>query len=198
MKILGISASPRAGKTSKVALEAALAGAKEAVPQVETVLVELAGKTIHGCLACGKCAKELSCSQDDDFNALIPLLDDPDLAGIITATPIYFGSLTSQAKAFWDRAVMFRRHGFKLRNKVGGAIGVGGFRNGGQELAIQTLHAIMLVQDMVIVSDGMPTSHFGGTCVSGAAGSLDDDDFGLGTCRGLGRRVAEVAAKLAG
>ena len=54
----------------------------------------------------------------------------------------------------------------------------------------------MLVQDMVIVSDGRPTSHFGGTVWGGHPEGVGSDAFGLATARNLGKRVAEVALKL--
>jgi multimeric flavodoxin WrbA len=140
--------------------------------------------------------KVLECSQEDDFPKMIPILSDPELAGLVVATPVYFGSMTSQCKAFLDRCVMFRRNGFLLRNKVGGVIAVGGFRSGGQELAIQTVHAAMLVQDMVVVSEGRPTSHYGATLWSGHPDGIEKDTFGLETARNLGKRVAEVAVKM--
>jgi multimeric flavodoxin WrbA len=197
MKILGVCASPRKGKTSFQALEHCLQAASQ-VPGVRTELIELAGKEIHGCVVCGTCIKEVTCSQDDDFVPLLPKLSDPQLAGLILATPVYFGGMTAQAKAFLDRCVPLRRNGFMLRNKVGGVLAVGGARNGGQELTIQMVHAAMLVQDMIIVSDGLPTSHFGGTCCSENKPDISGDEYGLTTAANLGRRVAEVAAKLHG
>jgi multimeric flavodoxin WrbA len=91
---------------------------------------------------------------------------------------------------------MLRRNGFLLRDKVGGVIAVGGFRNGGQELTIQSVHNAMLVQDMVVVSEGRPTSHYGATLWSGYPEGIEKDAFGLETARSLGKRVAEVAAKM--
>jgi len=196
MKIVGVCASPRQGKTSFQAMKVCLEAAQAA--GMETVLIELAGKKINACLACGKCVKELNCSQDDDFNQLIPTLADPELGGLILASPVYLSGMTAQAKAFLDRMVMFRRNGFLLQNKVGGAIAVGGFRNGGQELVIQAIHAGLLAQDMVVVSEGKPTSHLGATCVGSPQGELAGDEFGLKIAASLGRRVAEVAAKLNG
>ena len=196
MMILGIAASPRPGQGTALALEEALGAASGAVEGVSTRLIELAERDIRGCVACGFCADKLECSQDDDFPGLIEALADPALAGLIVASPVYMGCLTSQAKAFLDRCVMLRRNGFMLRNKVGGALAVGGFRNGGQELTIQAIQAAMLVQDMVIVADGMPTAHFGGTLWSGGEGGVKADEFGLTTARGLGRRVAQMAARL--
>jgi multimeric flavodoxin WrbA len=196
MKIVGISCSPRKGKSTKYALDVCLQAVKEMVPDIETMLIELAEMKMNGCLACGKCMKVLECSQEDDFPKMIPILSDPELAGLVVATPVYFGSMTSQCKAFLDRCVMFRRNGFLLRNKVGGVIAVGGVRNGGQELAIQAVQAAMLVQDMVVVSEGRPTSHYGATLWSGHPDGIEKDTFGLETARNLGKRVAGVAVKM--
>jgi multimeric flavodoxin WrbA len=196
MKIVGVSCSPRKGKSTKVALEICLQAVQETVPDVETLLIELSEMKINGCIACGKCLKVLECSQEDDFVKMIPILSDSELAGLVVATPVYFGSMTSQCKAFLDRCVMFRRNGFLLRDKVGGIIAVGGFRNGGQELTIQSVHAAMLVQDMVVISEGRPTSHYGATLWSGHPDGIEKDTFGLETARNLGKRVAEVAAKM--
>jgi multimeric flavodoxin WrbA len=196
MLIVGVCASPRKGQSSYALMTAALEAAREAVPGTRTELVEMAGKDIHGCLACGACAKELKCSQADDFPGLLPLLGDPELAGFMLASPVYFGGMTAQAKAFLDRMVSLRRNGFLMRDKVGGAIAVGGFRNGGQELTIQAIHAVMLVQGMVVVADDTPTCHFGGTGWSAMEGGIEADAFGLATSRNLGKRVALLAARL--
>jgi len=196
MKVVGISCSPRKGKSTFYALETCLQAAKEAASGVETILVELSERKINGCIACGKCMKVLECSQEDDFVKMIPILSDSELAALVIATPVYFGSMTSQCKAFLDRCVMFRRNGFLLRNKVGGVIAVGGVRNGGQELAIQAVQAAMLVQDMVVVSEGRPTSHYGATLWSGYPDGIEKDAFGLETARNLGKRVAEVAGRM--
>ncbi len=196
MKIVGISCSPRKGKSTKVALETCLQAFKETVPDAETMLIELSELKMNGCVACGKCMKVLECSQEDDFAKIIPILSDPALAGLVVATPVYFGSMTSQCKAFLDRCVMFRRNGFLLRDKVGGVIAVGVVRNGGQELTIQAVQSAMLIQDMVVVSEGRPTSHYGATLWSGHPDGIEKDAFGLETARNLGKRVAEVAARM--
>jgi multimeric flavodoxin WrbA len=194
MKIVGIACSPRKGRSTYYALEVCLQAAREAVKEIETMIIEFSDIKINGCLACDQCRKALKCGQEDDFQKLIPILSDPEVAGLVVATPVYFGSMTSQCKAFLDRCVMFRRNGFMLRNRVGGVIAVGGFRNGGQELTIQAVQAALLVQDMVVVSDGQPTSHFGGALWSGHPDGIANDTVGLETARNLGKRVAEVAA----
>ena len=198
MNILGICCSPRKGQTTFKAMEVCLAAAREADGRIDTELIELAGLRIDPCVACGTCKKGLTCSIDDDFGKLIPKLADENVAGMIIGTPVYFGSMTAQCKALIDRCVMFRRNGWLFRNRVGGGLAVGGVRNGGQELTLQAVRAAMLCHDMVCVSDGRPTAHFGATVYTGGEGGVEGDDFGLETARNLGRRVAELAARLGG
>lgn len=196
MKILGICCSPREGQTTHKAMQACLAAVREGHERIDTVLIELAGLDIRPCIACGECKTRLACPIDDDFGSLIPVLADENVAGMIIGTPVYFGMMTAQCKSLIDRCVMFRRNGWRFRNRVGGVLAVGGVRNGGQELTIQAVQAAMLCHDMVCVSDGRPTAHFGATVFSGADGGVERDDFGLQTARHLGRRVAEVAMRM--
>ncbi len=193
MKIVGICCSPRPEQSTFKAMQACLAAAGELSRKIETVLIELAGRDIRPCLACGECKTKLACPINDDFGSLIPALADPDVAGMIIGTPVYFGMMTAQCKALIDRCVMFRRNDWIFRNRVGGILAVGGVRNGGQELTIQAIQAAMLCHDMICVSDGQPTAHFGATLFSGSAGGIEGDELGLQTARHLGRRVAEVA-----
>ncbi len=196
MKILGICCSPRAGRNTRKAMEACLAAARAQDQGIETALIELAGLDIRPCLACGECKNRLACPIEDDFGRLIPPLADPAVAAMIIGTPVYFGTMTAQCKALLDRCVMFRRNGWTFRNRVGGVLAVGGVRNGGQELAIQAVHAAMMCQDMICVSDGQPTAHFGGTVFSGTDGGVADDTFGLETARNLGRRIGEIILRM--
>jgi len=196
MKILGICCSPRKGHTTYKSMEICFAAAREADNNIETELIELAGRKISPCIACGTCKQGLTCSQDDDFKELIPILADESVAGIIIGTPVYFGTMTAQCKAFIDRCVMFRRNGWVFRDRVGGVLAVGGVRNGGQELTIQAVRAAMLCHDMICVGDGKPTAHFGATLFNDGDVGIESDNYGLETTRNIGRRVAELALKL--
>lgn len=196
MKILGICCSPRKGQTTFRAMEICLEAARGQDASITTQVVELAGLDIQPCLACGECKNHLWCPIEDDFGGLIPVLSDPEVAAMIIGTPVYFGTMTAQCKAFIDRCVMFRRNGWLFRDRVGGVLAVGGVRNGGQELTIQAVQAALLCHDMICVSDGQPTAHFGATVFSGGEGGIGGDDFGLQTARHLGGRVARLAIKL--
>ena len=198
IKIVGVSCSPRKEKATRYALDQCLSVIEETYSEIKTELIDLAEVKIGGCTACGDCADTLECGLEDDFEKIIPLLSDTDVAGLIVATPVYFGSVSSQCKAFLDRCVLFRRNGFLFSNKVGGAIAVGGVRDGGQTTAIQQIHAAMLVQDMIIVGDGKPGAHFGGTMWNNSADRIEHDEVGLATVLSLGRRVAELSLKVHG
>lgn len=195
MKMLGVACSPRKGRATHFALKECLAAAAEARPGVETELIELAGLGIHGCVACGHCKEEPACSIDDAFNDLVPRLSDPEVRGMVIATPVYLGMMTAQCKAFLDRTILLKRNGRRLRNRIGAVVAVGQVRNGGQELTIQAVQAALLTHDMVLVS-GAP--HFGAALWSGGPGRIAGDEAGLEAARAVGRRVAEVAAMQVG
>jgi len=192
VKILGIACSPRRGKTTAAAVKLCLEAARQARPNVEVELIDLGGLKMNGDLAAGI---PLEAGQQDDFPKIEQKMRDPAVAGIIIGTPVYFSNMSSLCKAFLDRWMVFRSN-FALRSKVGGAIAVGAARNGGQELTLQAIHAAMLCQDMIVVSDGRPTARLGGILVTGGKEDISQDEAGLTTVKGLGARVAEVALML--
>ena len=197
MKILGIACSPRAGRTTTRALQECLEGAAGVDGRLTTELVDLGDKTIGPCVACGHCRQALACALEDDFQEIIPIMADRAVKGMVIATPVYLGTMTAQCKCLLDRTVLFRRNDWRFRGRVGGVLAVGAARNGGQEMAIQSVQAALLCQEMIVVGDGRPTGHFGATLVNDGSDSIASDEFGIATARNLGRRVAEVTLKLA-
>jgi len=191
VKIVGVSCSPRTGKTTAAALSICLEAAKAIGSGVTTELIELAGRNI------GVFDPANPKATQGGFADLIPILSDANVGGIIVGTPVYFGNMTSLCKAFLDHCMAFRQQKFALGGKVAGIVAVGAVRNGGQELAIQSVHAALLCQEMVIIGDGRPTAHFGATLVNDGKDSIASDEFGISTAKNLGRRIAEVALKLA-
>lgn len=193
IKIVAISCSPRPGQTTATSLKTCLEAAAQVSPRIETELIELAGLKINGDLAAGI---PLEPGEKDDFPALVPRLTDPKVRGIIIGTPVYFGNMSSLCKAFLDRCMAFYRDNLALSDKVAGALAVGGTRNGGQEVTVQSVHASLFCQEMIVVGNGRPHSRFGATLWSGAEGGVTKDEFGMTTARNLGRRVAEVALRM--
>ncbi len=195
IKILAISCSPRKGKSTATALGVCLQAAKEVSPRIETELIELAGLKINGSVAAGIPLAE---GEQDDFPKLVPKLADPKVRGIILGTPVYFGNMSSLCRAFLERCIVLHQDKFALRNKVAGVVAVGGTRNGGQEVTIQSVQISLFCHEMILVGNEHPSPRLGGTVWSGAEGGVLRDEFGMGTVKGLGRRVAEVALRVAG
>ena len=99
------------------------------------------------------------------------------------------GFVTGLMKTFMDRTVILRvRDGFELSGKIGAGISCGGFRNGGQELTLQTMHTFFLGQDMFAISDGPRFSHSGAAIV----GESCDDEIGLRTVDNLTDRIVQA------
>ena len=192
VKLIAINTSLRKGMTTAAGLTACLEAAKEQNPAIETELIELADYSIPMQLAVGQPLKE---GEIDDFPTIAEKLQDPAVGGIVVGSPVYFNNMSALCKAFIDRCIVFRKAGFSLRNKAFGALAVGGARNGGQELVVSSILAGFMGQDVVIVGDGKPSGRIGATLWN-QNDSVAEDEFGLKTARGLGQRVAELAALL--
>jgi multimeric flavodoxin WrbA len=194
IKIVAVSCSPRKGQTTAAALGVCLQAAREVSDRIETELIELAGLKINGNVAAGV---PLAAGEQDDFPNLVPRLADPQVRGLIIGTPVYFSNMSSLCKAFLDRCITLYQN-FALSNKVAGVVAVGGTRNGGQEVTIQAVQWSLYCQEMILVGHGRPGPRLGATVWSGAPGGVLKDEYGIGTAKTLGRRVAEVALRLAG
>jgi multimeric flavodoxin WrbA len=192
VRIIGIAGSLRKGKSTYKAVELALESAKTVSPAIATDIIELSGLNLDPYIAVG--AK--SSDRPDDFPALREKLVAPDVYGVLMGSPVYMGIVSSPLKQLFERMLAFRQGGFPLKNKVGGAIAVGGGRNTGVELVLQQLIMFMLSQEMILVGDGNPGDHWGGTMQS-QGDDLSKDEGSLNTVRGVGKRVAEIALRLA-
>ncbi len=143
MKILGICCSPRKNSNTQIMLQTTLDAAQEQGATVE--LVTLAGKTIAPCDACGTCGKTGKCHIKDDMQDIYPKIAAAD--GIILASPVYFWSVSGQAKVFIDRTYALNE-GNKLAGKVGAAIAVAD-RSGGVG-AIEVFNNYFTTTGMVV------------------------------------------------
>jgi multimeric flavodoxin WrbA len=192
VRIIGIVGSLRKGKSTYKAMQLALESAKTVSPIIATDLIELSGLNLDPYIAVGS----KSSDRPDDFPDVRDKLMAPEVFGILMCSPVYMGIVSSPLKQLFERMLAFRQGGFPLKNKVGGAIAVGAGRNTGVELILQQLIMFMLSQGMVLVGDGTPGDHWGGTMQS-QGDELGKDEGSLNTVRGVGKRVAEIALRLA-
>jgi len=126
MKILGINSSPRIGGNTDILLEKALEGARST--GAETEKVTLNTLKIAPCQECENLKDDGSCIIEDEMQGLYRKVLEAD--GIIMASPVFFGSLTAQAKTMIDRFQCLWRAKFVLKKnsvkkeKVGAFISV--------------------------------------------------------------------------
>ncbi len=100
-QILILKSSPRKRANSSILADQVAAGARAAGAAVESF--DLHSLTIHPCDACDFCqgATEAGCVINDDMQMLYPKLRAAD--GIVVASPIYWFTLSAQAKLCIDR-----------------------------------------------------------------------------------------------
>ncbi|MCX6558598.1 MAG: flavodoxin family protein [Candidatus Aminicenantes bacterium] len=189
MKVVAFSGSARPdGNTAllvgQVFTELAAAG-------IETELVQLAGKNIHGCRACYGCFKKKDgrCSFDDDFaNACIAKMAGAD--GIILASPTYFADVSSEMKALIDRAgFVARANGNMLKRKPGAAVVA--VHRAGAIHAFDTLNHFFLISEMII-----PGSSYWNVGIGREKGDVEKDEEGVSTMRTLGSNLAWLLQKI--
>lgn len=110
MKVLGIYGSPRKNGNSDLLLNRALEGARDA--GAETAAVYCRSLSMSGCIECGGCDETGVCVVKDDMTEVYPLLEEAEI--IFLASPIFFYSVTAQAKALIDRSqAMWNRRRLK-------------------------------------------------------------------------------------
>jgi multimeric flavodoxin WrbA len=191
IKIIGLSCSPRKGKTTAAALTVCLEAAKAVGPDIEVELIELAGKGL------GIYDPTNPDAGAGEFKQIVAAITDPKVGGVIFGSPVYHGNMSGLCKSFLDRCISVKRE-FGLANKVAGVAVVGAARNGGQELTIQAVQGVLMSQEMILVGDGRPTMHRGATLWNNGKDDISGDEAGLATAKNLGRRVAEVARMIRG
>ncbi|MGB3921064.1 flavodoxin family protein [Methanothrix sp.] len=187
--ILGISGSPRKMATEHI-LGVALSMLEER--GYETQLFTMRGKSISPCRHCDYCLKNKECIVKDDMYQLYPLIREAE--GYVLATPVYNGSMSAQMKIAIDRTrATLAADPRSLRRKPGMAIAVGGDRMGGQELALQQIHAFYVLNGMIPVSGGFFGANLGATFWShDTLEEAKKDDEGFRSLRKTVRRFAET------
>ena len=152
---------------------------------VDTELVQLAGRKIHGCIACKTCSsrKDGRCGQaDDEGNALIDMMVKAD--GVLLGSPTYVTDVSPEIKALIDRAgfVSFA-NGHIFKNKVGNAA-VALRRTGASRTADSMIH-FFFANEMIV--SGFPVIGIGREI-----GEVLHDEEGLARAKSLGQAMAQL------
>ena len=118
MKIAALLGSPRANGNTSYLTDQALAEASKL--GIETEKIVLAQYQISPCQGHDECQDFASCPQKDDTESVVQKLYEAD--GVILASPVYFGNVTAQLKAFIDRTHFYYYHDWRMRARCAGTI----------------------------------------------------------------------------
>jgi len=158
---------------------------------IETELIQLSGSKIHGCIACMKCFenKDQRCSVKDDItNDCIGKMLDAD--GIILGSPTYFANVSTEMKAFIDRAGMVSRaNGDMLARKVGAAVVA--VRRAGAIHVFNSINHFFFIGQMIV-----PGSSYWNLGMGRQKGEVESDEEGIQTMKVLGINMAWLLKKL--
>ena len=188
MKILAISGSPRKEGNTEILLGIA----REVLEErgVETELISLAKKSIHGCDACMACANEPKCIIEDDFDPIYRKMIDSD--GFIVGSPVYFSSAVPEIMALLDRAgFVSRRNGNLFNRKVGGPVTVA--RRIGQNFTFAQLYLWFAVNGMIV-----PGSSYWNIAFGREKGEVLKDEEGIKTIKNFAENIAWLLKKIKG
>jgi multimeric flavodoxin WrbA len=195
MYILAINGSPHSeGNTAFLLEEVLRAAADEGVDgKLFHVMDALKGQKNPFCAACSSPCNETCRAKDAGLAEGCELLEGA--SGLVLGSPVYFGTVSGQLKAFWDktRAIRTRR---SLVGKPAGVVSVGAARFGGQETMVKAVHDMLLIQGMSIVGEGASDEDAGhqGVCAQNPA---DEDSFAIERARILGKRLAREVKRAA-
>jgi multimeric flavodoxin WrbA len=158
---------------------------------IETEMVQLAGKTVKGCIACGRCFKNKDgrCAVDDDVvNECIEKMTEAD--GIILGSPTYFSDVTAEMKALIDRAgYVARANSDMLKRKVGASLVA--VRRTGAMHTFDSMNHFFLIGQMIVVG-----SSYWNVAIGRAKGDVEKDVEGMETMQTLGKNMAWLLKKI--
>ena len=186
VKVLAINGSPRKKGNTQVLIDEA---AKEIKKEgIEVKSISIADYDIRPCDGCEQCFKKpWDCPIKDDAVKVLKRMIAAD--GLLIGSPVYCGGVTAQLKALFDRSVIPYQNA-EFKDKVGGALTVGGAKNGGQELTLLQIDTYFLMFDMIVAS--AETGYYGGMATGNEKGDVKKDKEGLEKARGVGRRMAHL------
>ena len=176
MKVLMINGSPHVSGNTAVALKEMETIFRENGVEVETI--QVGGKAIRGCIACGKCGELGKCVFDDLVNETAPKLETID--GLVLASPVYYASANGNLISFLDRLFYSKRCDMTM--KVGTSVVCA--RRGGCSATFDELNKYFTISGMPVAS-----SQYWNSIHGRLPGEAEQDGEGLQTMRTLARNM---------
>lgn len=183
MKVLAINGSPRKNGNTFLLINEVFNVLRE--HEIETEIIQLGNKPVHGCTACMKC-KEIQDGKchikNEHLNLCIDKMIEAD--GIIIGSPVYFADVTTEIKALIDVAgYVTRANGHLLKRKVGASLIA--VRRAGALHAFESVNNFFLINQMIV-----PGSSYWNIGIGREPGDVLNDAEGMNTMKTLGENMA--------
>lgn len=186
MYILALNGSPNKNGNTAYLLNKVLSYCKEKGAEVEIMSVHEAIMSAKNpfCVSCSSpCSKV--CYKDTLLDELFEKSKKADF--ILFGSPVYFGSMSAQLKALFDKTRAVRAEKAWLGKKTA-AISVGASKYGGQERTIEAIHSCCLVEGMNIIGNSSSITGMGHFGVS-ASQPAESDEYANRACQQLAERI---------
>lgn len=189
MKVVAFNGSPKREGNTKILIDTVFSELQK--EGIETEMIQLGNKIVHGCTACGKC-KEIQNGKchikNDHLNYCIEKMIEAD--GIIIGSPVYFADVTTEVKALIDIAgYVTRANGHLLKRKVGA--GIIAVRRGGALHTFESINNFFLINQMIV-----PGSSYWNFAIGRDPGDVLNDEEGMQTMKTLGENMAWLMKKI--
>lgn len=185
MPILLINGSPHPRGCTYTALN--IVAAQLEKHGMETKMLHVGNKAMHGCVACGKCAETRRCVfTDDPVNEAIELLCKAD--GLVVGSPVYYAGPNGALCSFLDRVFFTRNELYAFKP----AAAVVSCRRGGASASFDRLNKYFTIARMPVVSSQYWNSVHGNT-----PEEVLRDREGMQTMRTLGDNMAWLVKSIA-
>jgi multimeric flavodoxin WrbA len=186
MKVVAFNGSPRKDGNTTILIKYVFSELEK--EGIETELVQLSDKALHGCIACEKCGKnrDKHCAvKTDAANEYIDKMLDAD--GIILGSPVYFQDVTPEMIALIDRTgYVSRANGRMFKNKIGASLVA--LRRQGGITSLDTMNHFFLGGQMILAGRGIAFGR--------KIGEVEYDAEGIELVKLLGQRMAWLLKKL--
>ncbi len=189
MKVIAFNGSSRKDGNTALLLNLVLEELKK--EGIETELIQVAGETLSGCIACYKCAenKDQKCAVvKDRMNEYIAKMKEAQ--GILLGSPTYISDMTANMKALIERStIVSKNNGDLFKRKVGA--GVVSVRRAGSTHVLSSINHFFLINQMVI-----PGSSYWNMAIGRNPGEVENDLEGIKTMKTLGQNMAWLLKKI--
>lgn len=162
MKVIALNGSPNKNGNTKEMLNILKQELNIKKIACEIIDIEEIFKNIKQpfCINCSKPCNE-NCFKDTKLEDTFNKITQSNI--LIVASPVYFGNVSAQIKAFFDKTRNIR-NSRKWIGKKAAAMSVGHSSYGGQEITVTAINNMLMVHGFTILNDGSKefgAGHFG-------------------------------------